>query len=157
MILGFIIISSFLSIQAQPPPLKFTLGDAEQIADFLPYSGYYPDGGISVVKSLTGNQYYAFWSEFESFRTVADSVDLRGHVGKLNPSGKVIGGRKNDDGTGFSETSWCDGGSWLYGVHRLQDNRLVGFIHCESHWYPRNGDYTVCFRLFEIIIFSFNN
>jgi hypothetical protein len=153
MILGFIIISSFFSIEAQPPPLKFTLGDAEQIADFLPYSGYYPDGGISVVKSLTGNQYYAFWSEFESFRTVADTVDLRGHVGKLNPSGKVVGGRKNDDGTGFSETSWCDGGSWLYGVRRLQDNRLVGFIHCESHWYPRNGDYTVCFRLSEENIF----
>lgn len=135
-------ISLFLLIKAQPPPLKFTLSGAEKLNDFLPHSGYYPDGGLSIVKSLTSNQYLAFWSEFESFRTVADTNDLRDHVGKLNPTGKIMGGRKNDDGTGFSETSWSDGGAWLMGVLRLQDNRLVGFIHGESHWYPRNGDYT---------------
>ena len=114
MIFIFIISLAFQIMEkgkAQPPPLKFTLTDTELVADFSPYTGYMPDGGISIVKSLKGNQYFAYWPFFESFRTLADTADLRDHIGKLNPTGKVIGGRRNPDGSGTDfATSFSDGG-----------------------------------------------
>ena len=100
MYLIFIISLFLFTVNSQPPPLKFTLSNASRVEDFSPYKGYWPDGGISVIKDSTNNQYLAFWSEFESFRTVTDTVDLRNHVGKLNPLQKVIGGRRNGDGSG---------------------------------------------------------
>ena len=111
MIYTFLLLSFFHLGKAQPPPLKFTLTEAEQVADFSPYIGYMLDGGISIVKCLKGNQYFAYWTFFESFRTLADTNDLRDHIGKLNPNEKVIGGRKNPDGSGTDfATSWSDGG-----------------------------------------------
>lgn len=137
-----ILLAYFLTlINAQPGPLTFTLGAVSKIEDFLPHSGYYPDGHMSVLK-VNSNEYHAYWSEFENFRTISNTNDLRYHVGKMNPNRKIFGGRKNDDGSGSSETSWSDGGAWLMGIHKLIDGRLLALVHAESHWYPRDPAYT---------------
>src|SRR5690606_24044869 len=99
----------------------------------MPDSGYFPDGNISVVE-LDG-EYYAFWANYRNYRSVANSPFLEDHVGQLNPSIPVFGGRTDNNGP---SNGFYDGGMWLIGVRELLDGRLVGFFHAESHWYPRS-------------------
>lgn len=94
--------------------------------------GYFPDGNISVLQQ--GGEYYAFWSMYRNYRSMAESPLLQNHVGQLSPSSAVFGGREPDTG---SSNGFNDGGMWLIGVSDLKDGRLAGFFHAESHWYPR--------------------
>jgi len=97
--------------------------------------GYYPDGKISIVKDKETGNYIAFWGEFDNHRTIADTTYLEYHISRVRQSNRVYG-RSFDRQAGFN-----DGGSWFIGVHRLQDGRLAGFFHAESHWPVGDGAY----------------
>lgn len=95
--------------------------------------GYFPDGNINVLE--LGSSYYTFWAMYKNYRSISNSPLLQNQIGQLNPTTAVFGGRQPDNGlsNGFN-----DGGMWLIGVRELDDGRLVGFFHAESHWYPRS-------------------
>ncbi|WP_242094158.1 T9SS type A sorting domain-containing protein [Aestuariivivens sediminicola] len=95
--------------------------------------GYFPDAGISVLE--IDSNYYAFWAMFENYRSIASSPLLQNHVGQLDPATAVFGGREPNNGT---SNGFNDGGMWFIGVRKLDDGRLAGFFHAESHWYPRS-------------------
>lgn len=103
----------------------------------LPHYNYIPDGHISVLPDGNG-KYMMFWSEFENIRTIGET-QYPGSQKTLEPAEPVFGGREPDDG---SSNGVNDGGSWLMSVHRYKGDTLIGFYHGESHWYPRNGNYT---------------
>lgn len=94
--------------------------------------GYFPDGNINVLQ--LGSDYYAFWAMYRNYRSVANSPLLQDHIGQLDPTTSVFGGREPNNGT---SNGFNDGGMWLIGVRELSDGRLAGFFHAESHWYPR--------------------
>lgn len=103
----------------------------------IPNYQWIPDGHISVLPDGKG-QYMMYWSEFENARTTGDSPfpeDQR----NLEPGEPVFGGRAGNAGP---SNGINDGGSWLMSVHRHNGDTLIGFYHGESHWYPRNGDFT---------------
>ena len=97
--------------------------------------GYFPDGKISIIKDETTRKYIAFWAEYISFRTEADTPYLENHISQVTLENSVFG-IGFDEQDGFNE-----GGSWFIGVHRLADSRLVGFFHAESHWPVGDGAY----------------
>lgn len=94
--------------------------------------GYFPDGNINVLE--IGSSYYTFWAMYKNYRSISNAPLLQNHVGQLNPSTSVFGGRETDNG---SSNGFNDGGMWFIGIRELDDGRLVGFFHAESHWYPR--------------------
>lgn len=95
----------------------------------IPYWWLYPDGHLSVLPSGDPNYpWMMFWSEFKSYRTLGTSQTPEGQK-LLSPTGPVFGGES-------TLNRWDNGGSWLYSVHRLPTNNLVGFYHAEDHWYP---------------------
>ncbi|WP_242157269.1 T9SS type A sorting domain-containing protein [Aestuariivivens sediminis] len=104
-------------------------------------SGYFPDGGISVLE--IDSNYYAFWAMFENYRSVSNSPLLQNHVGQLDPASAVFGGREPNNGT---SNGFNDGGMWFIGVRKLADGRLAGFFHAESHWYPRNTNGGIAYK-----------
>lgn len=115
---------------------SFTLGERSILSQsgFPPGdSGYYTDGAVPVLK--LGNQYYGFWARYRNYRTVASSPLLQDHLNQLNPLTPVFGGNQPNNGTanGFN-----DGGMWFIGMRQLNDGRLAGFFHAETHWYPRS-------------------
>ncbi|MCH5686153.1 hypothetical protein LWM68_18970 [Niabella sp. W65] len=95
-------------------------------------SGYYTDGAVPLLK--IGSQYYGFWARYRNYRTVAGSPLLQNHLGQLNPLTPVFGGNQPNNGT---SNGFNDGGMWFIGVRQLNDGRLAGFFHAETHWYPR--------------------
>lgn len=117
---------------------SISLGQKKNITiTHIPDYNYIPDGHISVLPDGNG-QYMMFWSEYKNYRTVGgtqfpDSQKI------LAPTESIFGGRESNDG---SSNGVNDGGSWLMSVHRYKGDTLIGFYHGESHWYPRNGDYT---------------
>jgi len=97
--------------------------------------GYFPDGKISIIKDETTEKCIAFWAEFISYRTEADSPYPEDHISQVKPGNSVFGwGFDQQDG-------FNDGGSWFIGVHKLADGRLAGFFHAESHWPQGEGAY----------------
>ncbi|MBO9591281.1 MAG: hypothetical protein J7599_00140 [Niabella sp.] len=115
---------------------SFTLGERSTLSQsgFPPGdSGYYTDGAVSVLK--LGNQYYGFWGRYRNYRTVASSPLLQDHLNHLDPATPVFGGNQPNNGT---SNGFNDGGMWFIGVRQLNDGRLAGFFHAETHWYPRN-------------------
>jgi len=120
-----------------------TLGPANEIdQSWLPWPQYYPDGGFSIIE--IDSSFAIFWPEFESSRSVGNSPFPENHNGtNLNPATPVFGGREPDNGV---SNGFDDGGSWIYGVHTLSGPALVGFIHAESHWYPRATSGGIAFK-----------
>ena len=104
----------------------------------LPLYRWIPDGHISVLPDEEG-QYVMYWPEFSNSRTTGESQfpeDQR----TLDPVDYVFGGRMGNEGP---SNGYNDGGSWLMSVFRHNESdTLIGFYHGESHWYPRNGDFT---------------
>jgi len=114
----------------------FSLTEAVVISQRgIDLEGYYPDGKISIIKNDAAGEYIAFWGEFDNHRTVADTPFLEDHISQVRLENRVYG-RSFDSQAGFN-----DGGSWFIGVHRLQDGRLAGFFHAESHWLVGDGAY----------------
>ena len=103
----------------------------------LPYYKWIPDGHISVLPDGEG-KYMMYWSEFGNSRTTGESQFPEDQK-TLDPVDPVFGGRVGDSGP---SNGYNDGGSWLMSVFRHKSDTLIGFYHGESHWYPRNGDYT---------------
>jgi hypothetical protein len=103
----------------------------------LPYYRWIPDGHISVLPDGEG-KYVMYWSEFSNSRTTGDSQFPEDQI-TLDPVDPVFGGRVGNEGP---SNGYNDGGSWLMSVHRHEGDTLIGFYHGESHWYPRDGDFT---------------
>jgi hypothetical protein len=108
---------------------NFSMTEAHIISqNGIDLQGYFPDGKISIIKDETTKKYIAFWAEFISYRTEADTPYLEDHISQITQDNRVFG-------AGFdAQDGFNDGGSWFIGVHRLPDSRLVGFFHAESHW-----------------------
>ncbi len=107
---------------------QFTLSEKSVVAqNGVDMQGYWPDGKLSVLPMSEG-RYMCFWGEKYSYRTVADTPYPEEHIASLKAGNRVFGQGINDV-PGFS-----DGGGWLIGVHPLDDGRLAGFFHAESHW-----------------------
>ena len=120
----------------EPPNISwhdFSITDAVIISqDGIDMQGYFPDGKISIIKDEVAGNYIAFWAEFASIRTVANTTFLEDHISLVKYENRVFG-------VGFDQQDgFNDGGSWFIGVHRLSDGRLAGFFHAESHW-PSGG------------------
>lgn len=103
----------------------------------LPYYKWIPDGHISVLPDGEG-KYMMYWSEFSNSRTTGESQFPEDQK-TLDPVDPVFGGRVGNEGP---SNGYNDGGSWLMSVHRHNGDTLIGFYHGESHWYPRDGDFT---------------
>ncbi len=103
----------------------------------LPEYRYIPDGHISVLPDGIG-QYMMYWSEFRNSRTTGNS-QFPENQKTLDPVNPVFGGRVENSGP---SNGYNDGGSWLMSVFRYNADTLIGFYHGESHWYPRDGDFT---------------
>ena len=137
-LVNFLNVSCEIPLTTQPAnsDWSFSLGNKSVISQAsFPAEGrgYFTDSNIPVLKM--GNQYYAFWSSFRSFRTVASTPFLQDHAKNLTPATAITGSRQPDNGT---SNGFNDGGMWMIGVEKLNDGRLAGFFHAESHWYPRN-------------------
>ncbi len=111
----------------------FTIGEANFISDIagVPRYQFMPDGHIAVLPDGLG-QWMMFWAGDNSYRTIGNNPYPENHT-LLSPNNSVIGGHLDYD-------SWKNGGEWLYSVHRLNNTHLIGFIHAEDHWYPRNPE-----------------
>lgn len=106
--------------------------------DHLPYYKWIPDGHLSVLPDGQGN-YMMYWSEFSNSRTTG-STQYPEDQQNLNPVEPVFGGRVGNSGP---SNGYNDGGSWLMSVFRYNESdTLIGFYHGESHWYPRDGNFT---------------
>ena len=103
----------------------------------LPYYKWIPDGHISVLPDGQG-KHMMFWSEYANSRTTGTSQFPEDQK-TLEPVEDVFGGRVGNSGP---SNGYNDGGSWLMSVHRHSGDTLIGFYHGESHWYPRDGDFT---------------
>ena len=128
-----------------------SLGQAAEInQSWLPSSGFYPDGGFSIIE--VGNSYALFWPSFETSRSVGNSPFPEDHSAtNLNPATPVFGYNELDNG---SSNGFDDGGSWIYGVHTLDGSDVVGFYHAESHWYPRT---TFGITAYKTIAITYSN
>jgi hypothetical protein len=114
----------------------FSISEATIISQTgIDLQGYFPDGKISIIKDEATEKYIAFWAEFISFRTEANTPYLEDHISQVKLENRVFG-KGFDEQEGFN-----DGGSWFIGVHRLSDGRLAGFFHAESHWAVGDGVY----------------
>lgn len=118
--------------------------------NYLPYYRWIPDGHISVLPDGKG-KYMMFWSEFDNSRTVGDTQFPEDQK-TLEPVDPVFGGRVGNSGP---SNGYNDGGSWLMSVHRHNGDTLIGFYHGESHWYPRDGDFTAWKSI--CLAYSFDN
>ncbi|MBF0442798.1 MAG: hypothetical protein HQK54_12910 [Oligoflexales bacterium] len=76
-----------------------------------------------------------FWSEFENYRSVGNTPFPEDQ--RLTPAKAVSGGRYKDiyPTDTWNKANFDNGGSWLMSVFRLSGDRLIGFVHCEYHWY----------------------
>lgn len=119
-------------------PWNIKLGQKSYVnINHLPYYEYIPDGHISVLPDGHG-KYMMYWSEFDNSRTVGNTQFPEDQT-TLEPLETVFGGRAGNAGP---SNGYNDGGSWLMSVHRHHGDTLIGFYHGESHWYPRDGDFT---------------
>jgi len=118
--------------------------------DHLPYYKWIPDGHISVLPDGEG-KYMMYWSEFSNSRTTGDSQFPEDQK-TLDPVDPVFGGRVGNAGP---SNGYNDGGSWLMSVHRHNGDTLIGFYHGESHWYPRDGNFTAWKSI--CVAYSFDN
>jgi hypothetical protein len=81
----------------------------------------FPDANMSVLP--LGGKYYAWWSEFKTYRTYGDSAILSDQK-NLSPNEAVAGGIYN------SEVPY-NSGTWITDVYRGENSTLVGFSHIE--------------------------
>jgi hypothetical protein len=98
---------------------------------------YIPDGHLSVLPD-SNDEYVMYWSEYRNSRTTGNSQYPESQK-TLQPEETVFGGRVGNEGPSNGVN---DGGAWLMSVHRHNGDTLIGFYHGESHWYPRNGNFT---------------
>ena len=106
----------------------------EQQPDIPRYS-FWLDGKISVGKYDDSGRFTLYWSADNSLRQTSDSPWLEENVNALSAEMEVFG-KDLEPVDGF-----YDGGAWFIGVHKLQDGRLAGFFHAESHWAGSNSAY----------------
>jgi hypothetical protein len=118
--------------------------------NYLPDYNYIPDGHLSVLPDSDG-QYKMYWSEYRNSRTTGNTQFPESQR-TLQPDTSIFGGRMGNEGPSNGVN---DGGSWLMSVHRHSGDTLVGFYHGESHWYPRNGNYTAWKSL--CVAYSYDN
>jgi hypothetical protein len=120
------------------------------VINYLPDYNYIPDGHLSVLPDSNG-QYVMYWSEYRNSRTTGDTQFPESQK-TLQPDTTIFGGRMGNEGPSNGVN---DGGSWLMSVHRHNGDTLIGFYHGESHWYPRNGDFTAWKSL--CVAYSYDN
>lgn len=113
---------------AAAPPVRFTvsLGAETTVPNLSPtYPNYqfFPDGHIP--RLTDGAQFMMFWANSTSYRSTGSSVI---QTMSLSPSTQVLGPG--------AAGSYDNGGAWLYSVHRLSGQNLVGFYHAEDHEWP---------------------
>lgn len=107
----------------------FTMTDKIIVAqNGIDMQGFWPDGKLSVIKDETTGKYICFWGEKYSYRTEAGTPYPEDHISQVTVENRVFG-LGIDEQEGFN-----DGGSWFIGIHKLDDGRLAGFFHAESHW-----------------------
>jgi hypothetical protein len=90
-----------------------------------------PDGHLSMLANPQGG-WLMFWPEYESYRTWGIYPYPENQV-ILTPKHSVMGGRIDAD-------RFNNGGSWLMSVARVNTTHLIGLVHAEDHWYPRNSE-----------------
>ena len=97
----------------------------------VPWAGYWPDGKFCFLPETDGSGWVCYWGEGDTFRTKAATTHLEDHI--ANNNWHMAFGRDVNKKDGFN-----DGGSWIIGINRLENGKLVGFFHAES-WWP--GEY----------------
>ena len=94
--------------------------------------GWYPDGKFCFLPETDGSGWVCYWGEGDTYRTKAATTHLEDHIANNNWQ-LAFGGSVNPI-DGFN-----DGGSWVIGMHRLENGKLVGFFHAESWWPSGSG------------------
>lgn len=100
----------------------------------MEFAGYWPDGKICSIK-FGEDSFVNFWGEATSYRTIAPKPYLENHISQVKPENKVFGKGIN------SVKDFNEDGSWFIGVIPLEDGRIAGFFHAESHWSKGDGAY----------------
>ena len=113
--------------------INFTISEEPIVIDQtnVPWAGYWPDGKLCFLPETDGSGWVCYWGEGDTFRTKAATTHLEDHI--ANNNWHLAFGRDVNRIDGFN-----DGGSWIIGIHRLDNGKLVGFFHAES-WWP--GEY----------------
>jgi hypothetical protein len=107
------------------PPITVSLGDPLVVPNSTPpcpIYGVLPDGHITVLPDGDGLEVY--WSEYDSYRLTGNSLDAL----SLSPTKPVLA--KGKPG------SFDSRGAWLYSIHRIQREDLLGFYHGEWAEWP---------------------
>jgi hypothetical protein len=99
----------------------------------VPWPGMFPDGKLCMLPEPDGSAWVCYWAQASTYRTEAATTHLEDHFS--NNNWRTVMGRNVNQIEGFN-----DGGSWITGIRRLDNTKLVGFFHAES-WWP-NGDGT---------------
>ena len=109
--------------------IKGTISEEPIILDQtnIPWAGYWPDGKLCFLPETDGSGWVCYWGEGDTFRTKAATTHLEDHI--ANNNWQRVMGKSVNQIDGFN-----DGGSWIIGIHRLDDGKLVGFFHAESWW-----------------------
>ena len=97
----------------------------------VPWAGYWPDGKFCFLPETNNNSWVCYWGEGDTFRTEAGTTLLEDHI--ANNNWRPVIGRDIERLDGLN-----DGGSWIIGINRLENGKLVGFFHIESRW-PGDG------------------
>jgi hypothetical protein len=131
-IISFLVLFTILNINAQNNNLKFLISEPKVISqDGIPSQGYWPDGKFCFLPETDGSGWVCYWGEGDTYRTKAATTHLEDHI--ANNNWHLAFGKNVNKIDGFN-----DGGSWIIGINRLENGKLVGFFHAES-WWP--GEY----------------
>lgn len=113
--------------------IKGTISEEPIILDQtnVPWAGGWPDGKLCFLPETDGSGLVCYWGEGDTFRTKAATTHLEDHI--ANNNWHLAFGRDVNRIDSFN-----DGGSWIIGINRLENGKLVAFFHAES-WWP--GEY----------------
>ena len=115
-----------------PTEVSFSLSEPVSLNQSnVPWAGYWPDGKFCFMPETESNGWVCYWGEGDTFRTEAGTTLLEDHI--ANNNWRTVIGRDIEKIEGLN-----DGGSWIIGINRLENGKLVGFFHIES-WWPGDG------------------
>ena len=122
-------VSSFAQTKVSIFPLgKVTMSEPTVLDQTnVPWAGYWPDQKLCFLPETDGSGWVCYWGEGDTFRTKAATTHLEDHI--ANNNWHMAFGRDVNKIDGFN-----DGGSWILGIRRLDNGKLVAFCHVESHW-----------------------
>lgn len=114
----------------------------------VPWAEAWPDGKFCFLPETDGSCWVCYWGEGDTFRTKAATTHLENHI--ANNNWHMAFGKDVNGIDGFN-----DCGSWIIGINRLGNGKLVGFFHAESMW-PNTTFYDPTFKSIGVTYSSDN-